>query len=70
MKMLYLPMMDILMKSTMRNRDWAKIIGQLYVYSRIGFYQISIDLSVFMVQNVYTNSLTDPYMESYDKTKL
>jgi len=63
-------MMDILMKSTMRNRDWAKIIGQLYVYSRIGFYQISIDLSVFMVQNVYTNSLTDPYMESYDKTKL
>lgn len=31
MKMLYLSMMDITKKWTMRYRDWAKIIGQLYI---------------------------------------
>lgn len=32
MKMLYLAMMDITKKWTTRYRDWAKIIGQLYIY--------------------------------------
>lgn len=32
MKMLYLSMIDITKKWTMRSRDWAKIIGQLSIY--------------------------------------